>query len=94
MAIQVSIVGLDIANSVFQLHGVDRRKERALRKRLRRGQVCEFLRSWPMSGRHGSYMKRSLLGACAGGLRARCAADRSAVCEAVNPCRSVYMCLG
>ena len=36
---QVSIVGLDIANHVFQLHGVDAKGKIVLRKRLRRNQV-------------------------------------------------------
>jgi len=35
----MSVVGLDIAKNVFQVHGVDRRGETVLRKRLRRSQV-------------------------------------------------------
>ena len=44
MAIKMSVVGLDIAKNVFQVHGVDRRGETVLRKRLRRSQVAEFFR--------------------------------------------------
>ena len=36
------VVGLDIAKNVFQVHGVDRRGETVLRKRLRRSQVGDF----------------------------------------------------
>jgi transposase len=39
MAIQVSVIGLDIAKNVFQVHGVDRHGQAVLRKRLRRSQV-------------------------------------------------------
>lgn len=42
MAMHVSVVGLDIAKSVFQVHGVDRHGQAVLRKRLRRSQVCTF----------------------------------------------------
>jgi len=44
MTIKMSVVGLDIAKNVFQVHGVDRRGETVLRKRLRRSQVAEFFR--------------------------------------------------
>jgi hypothetical protein len=40
MAIEVNVVGFDIAKIVFQVHGVGRRGDAVLRKRLRRaGQV-------------------------------------------------------
>lgn len=42
MAIQVSVVGLDIAKSIFQVHGADRHGQAVLRKRLRRSQVSGF----------------------------------------------------
>jgi transposase len=44
MAIEMKVVGLDVAKNVFQVHGVDRRGETVLRKRLRRSQVAEFFR--------------------------------------------------
>jgi len=44
MAIEMRVVGLDIAKNVFQVHGVDRRGETVLRKRLRRSQVGDFFR--------------------------------------------------
>src|ERR1700732_3521098 len=36
MAIEVNVVGFDIAKIVFQVHGVGRRGDAVLRKRLRR----------------------------------------------------------
>src|SRR5438128_2538209 len=44
MAIEMRVVGLDIAKNVFQVHGVDHRGETVLRKRLRRSQVGDFFR--------------------------------------------------
>jgi len=44
MAIEVSVVGFDIAKNIFQVHGVDRRGAAVLRRRLRRAQVPEFFR--------------------------------------------------
>jgi len=42
MAREVSVIGLDIAKSGFQIHGADRQGRAVLRKRLRRGQMGEF----------------------------------------------------
>jgi len=39
---KVTTVGLDLAKSVFQVHGVDERGQRVVAKRLRREQVVEF----------------------------------------------------
>ena len=44
---QVSIVGLDIARQVFQLHGVDANGNVLLRKRLKRSQVLGFFANLP-----------------------------------------------
>jgi transposase len=44
---QVTTVGLDIAKNVFQVHGVDRRGEAVLRKRLGRGKVLGFFATLP-----------------------------------------------
>lgn len=40
-------IGLDIAKSVFQVHGEDRNGKVVMQKRLRRGQVEEFFRKLP-----------------------------------------------
>ena len=39
---QVVVVGLDIAKSVFQVHGVDSRRGGGVRRRLRRSRVLAF----------------------------------------------------
>jgi transposase len=41
---EVSTIGLDIAKSVFQIHGVDRNGEVAIRKRVSRAKLLEFFR--------------------------------------------------
>jgi transposase len=42
-------IGLDIAKSVFQVHGVDGRGQVTLQRRLRRGQVLGFFANLPRS---------------------------------------------
>lgn len=42
---QVSTIGVDLAKSVFQLHGVDAAGEIVLRRQLRRGQMLEFFQN-------------------------------------------------
>ncbi len=42
MAREVSIIGLDIVKTVFQIHGANRQGRAALRKGLQRGQLSEF----------------------------------------------------
>ena len=44
---QVSIVGLDIAKQVFQIHGADANGKILLQKRLRRNQVLGFFANLP-----------------------------------------------
>ena len=44
---QVSTIGLDIAKSVFQVHGVDEAGAVVMAKRLRRNQVISFFRKLP-----------------------------------------------
>ena len=41
----VTTIGLDIAKSVFQIHGVDAQGNVVVRRQLRRRQVLPFLRS-------------------------------------------------
>jgi transposase len=47
MAKRVSVIGLDIAKNVFQVHGVDGSGKTVLRKRLRRAQLAEFFHQLP-----------------------------------------------
>jgi transposase len=43
-----SIVGLDIAKNIFQIHGVDAKGRVVLRKRLRRSQLTDFFANIPV----------------------------------------------
>ena len=44
---QISIVGLDIAKQVFQVHAADAEGRRVAQVRLRRAQVLDFFRELP-----------------------------------------------
>jgi transposase len=44
---QVSTIGLDLAKSVFQVHGVDAAGTAVLLRQLRRGQVLGFFAKLP-----------------------------------------------
>lgn len=44
---QVTTIGLDLAKSVFQVHGVDTAGKIIVQRQLRRGQVIEFFRKLP-----------------------------------------------
>src|SRR4051795_12465526 len=46
-SMSASVVGLDTAKNVFQVHGVDERGRVVLRKRLRRGQLSDFFANLP-----------------------------------------------
>ena len=39
---KISVIGLDLAKNVFQVHGVDGEGEVVVRKQLKRSQVCRF----------------------------------------------------
>jgi hypothetical protein len=49
MAIEMRVVGLDVAKNACQVHGIDRRGETVLRKRLRQSQVED----WKSPGAQG-----------------------------------------
>ena len=44
---EITTVGLDLAKNVFQLHGADATGRAVRRRKLRRGQVLEFLAGLP-----------------------------------------------
>jgi transposase len=44
---QVTTIGLDIAKSIFQVHGVDAARQSVLRQRLSRSRVLEFFGKLP-----------------------------------------------
>ncbi len=39
----ITTIGVDLAKSVFQVHGVDKGDKAVIRKRLKRSKVLEFL---------------------------------------------------
>ena len=51
---EVTTIGLDIAKSVFQVHGVDVDGAVLIRKRVTRAKVLEFFAALPPSVRKGS----------------------------------------
>lgn len=44
---QITTIGIDLAKTVFQIHGADARGKTVLRKQLRREQVAEFFANLP-----------------------------------------------
>ena len=44
---EVSMIGLDIAKSVFQIHGVDAAGAVVVRKRITRAKLLEFFAALP-----------------------------------------------
>ena len=61
---QITTIGLDLAKSVFQVHGVDAAGEVVIRKALRRSQVLPFFAKLPsVPGRHGGVRHLPSLGA-------------------------------
>jgi transposase len=44
---EITVLGIDLAKSVFQLHGVNRTGKAVLRKRLSRGQLLGFMANLP-----------------------------------------------
>ena len=81
---QVVVVGLDIAKSVFQVHGVDRDGAVVVRRRLRRSRVLPFFatvepcRIGIEACATGHYWAR------AGRTRAQCPADGAELREALR----------
>src|SRR5215831_7155988 len=54
---EVSTIGLDIAKSVFQVHGVDGTGAVVMRKRIGRAKVLEFFGGLPPAGSNGHATK-------------------------------------
>src|SRR3989442_15672428 len=44
---QITTIGLDIANNVFQVHGIDAAEKVVVRKQLRRSKVIAFFEAMP-----------------------------------------------
>jgi hypothetical protein len=57
----ITTIGLDIAKSVFQVHGIDATGEVVVRRRLSRGRILAFSRNtWPDQPAEGRRLKRHL----------------------------------
>ena len=54
----VMTVGIDLAKSVFQVHGVDRDGRAVLRRRLTRGRLLDFFAKLPPCAGSGSRRAR------------------------------------
>lgn len=82
---EIMTIGLDLAKTVFQVHGADGEGRAVLRKRLRRGQVLEFFASIPscLVGLEACN-SRAPLGARVAGVRTRSSVDPAAICEAAR----------
>jgi transposase len=44
---QITTIGVDLAKSVFQVHGIDASGQTVVRKRLRRSEVCDYFAALP-----------------------------------------------
>ena len=45
---EITVLGIDLAKTVFQLHGVDRNGKATLRKKVSRGQLKEIIANLPV----------------------------------------------
>ena len=45
---QITMLGLDIAKNVFQVHGINSNEKIVVRKQLRRGQIVRFVEELPL----------------------------------------------
>jgi hypothetical protein len=80
---EVSTIGLDIAKSVFQVHGVNDAGTVVMRKRINRSRVLQF-RLITMPGRARSLPISTLLGSRAAGARPHSEADAAELCEGLS----------
>ena len=80
----ITTIDLDIAKSVFQVHGVDAEGNVILRRQLKRRYVLAFFQKLPpcLVGIRGLRFVASLV-ARATGARPHCALDAAGLCETV-----------
>ena len=82
---EVSTIGLDIAKSVFQVHGVDDAGAVVIRKRISRAKVLEFFAALvAVPGRDRSLPVSTSLGPRAAGAWSHGAADAAELCEGLS----------
>ena len=85
---EVSTIGLDIAKSVFQVHGVDGTGAVMIRKRISRSKMLEFfaelppclvgIEACPSAHHWGRELQRA---------RSHCEADAAELCEGLSEAR-------
>ena len=81
----ITTIGLDIAKSVFQVHGVDAEGQVVIRRQLKRRYVLAFFQKLPaVPGRHRSLRLVASLVARAQGARPHGAADAAGLREALR----------
>ena len=81
---QISTIGIDLAKSVFQVHGVDAAGKVIITKKLRRSQVLPlFEKIAALPDRHGSVRHIASLGTRAQGAWARRASNAGELCESI-----------
>ena len=79
----ISTIGLDIAKSVFQVHGVDAAGQVVLRRQLKRRHVLAFFPA-AMPGRYRGVRLIAPLVSRAAGVGAYGAIDAAGLCEALR----------
>ena len=81
----ITTIGLDIAKSVFQVHGVDAGGQVIVRRQLKRRYVLTFFQKLvAMSGRYRSLRLGAPLVARAPGTGSHRAVDAAGLCEALR----------
>ena len=58
----ISVIGLDTAKSVFQVHAVDETGRMVIRRKLQRNELVAFQEDGGLLGRHGSMWRCPSLG--------------------------------
>lgn len=60
LAAQVATIGLDIAKSVFQMHGVDTERGVVIRQKLTRARLLKFFESYPPAWSGSSFAEGNI----------------------------------
>jgi transposase len=80
----ITTIGLDIAKSFFQVHGVDAAGQVVIRRQLKRRYVLAFFQKLPPPDWHRSLRVIALLVARAPGTGSHCTTDAAGLCEALR----------
>ena len=80
----ITTIGLDIAKSVFQVHGVDAAGQVVVRRQLKRRYVLAFFQVTAMPDWHRSLRVIALLVTRAPGTGSHCTTDAAGLCEALR----------